>query len=186
VSIYGTIFDLEDNPPYAYTGSHVLPQETDGRDASCTVQLAEIPSHITRDGRDDQPEDGAPWPWLRYSLGQEDVVLDRAQVQGMWEVMGAWLEQTKPSVPPAKHRNTAADTLAAEWHRRNQRLEELTKSRGPEAQVAVVEHVRGELIGLRGALGVLLGGRVEDGTADLLGWSYYQEWRQGSDLEAGR
>jgi hypothetical protein len=73
-----------------------------------------------------------------------------------------------------------ADALAAEWHRRHQRLEELTK-RGPEAQVAIVEHVRGELVGLRGALGILLGGEVEGGTADLLGWSYYQEWlgRQG-------
>lgn len=73
---------------------------------------------------------------------------------------------------------TAADALAAEWHRRNQRLEELTSSKGPEAQVAIVEHVRGELVGLRGALGILLGGQVQDGTADLLGWAHYQEWRR--------
>ena len=71
-----------------------------------------------------------------------------------------------------------ADTLAGELHRRNQRLEELAESNGPEVQVSVVEHVRGELIGLRGALGILLGGRVQDGTADLLGSSYYQEWRR--------
>jgi hypothetical protein len=72
--------------------------------------------------------------------------------------------------------DVAADALAAEWHRRHQRLEELTRSKGPEAQVAVVEHVRGELVGLRGALGILLGGQVKDGTADLLGWAYYREW----------
>lgn len=75
-------------------------------------------------------------------------------------------------------RNPAADVLAAEWHRRNQRLEQLTESKGPEAQVAIVEHVRGELVGLRGALGILLGGQVQGGTADLLGWAYYQEWRR--------
>jgi len=92
VSVWGTIFDLEDNPPYAYQGSHILPAGTDERDG--VVQLAEIPSHITRDGRDDQPEDGAPWPWLRLSVNQADAVLERAQVQAMWEPMGAWLEQT--------------------------------------------------------------------------------------------
>lgn len=77
-----------------------------------------------------------------------------------------------------------ADALAAEWHRRNQRLEELTRSDGPEAQVAIVEHVRGELVGLRGALGILLGGQVEGGTADLLGWAYYQEWRERQEDHA--
>lgn len=72
--------------------------------------------------------------------------------------------------------NPQADALSAEWHRRHQRLKDLTE--GPNAQVAIVEHVRGELIGLRAALGILLGGQVQDGTADLLGWAYYQEWRR--------
>lgn len=94
MSVWGTIFDLEDDPPYAYQGSHVLPHEDDRRDPAAVVQLAEAPSHITRDGRDGQPEDGAPWPWLRVSVGQEDVVLDRGQVAGMHASMGAWLEQT--------------------------------------------------------------------------------------------
>jgi hypothetical protein len=80
--------------------------------------------------------------------------------------------------------DAAADALAAEWHRRHQRLEELTKSNGPEAQVAIVEHVRGELIGLRGALGIVLGGQVKDGTADFLGWAYYREWRAGQEAKA--
>ncbi|MDX2986428.1 hypothetical protein [Streptomyces caniscabiei] len=81
----------------------------------------------------------------------------------------------------------AADALAAEWHRRHQRLEQLTNSTGPEAQVAIVEHVRGELVGLRGALGILLGGQVEGGTADLLGWTHYQEWlrRQEDQTKEG-
>lgn len=92
MSVYGTIFDLEDDPPYEYRGSHILPAEDDAR-GGC-VQLAEIPSHITRNGRDDQPEDGAPWPWLRLSVNQADAVLSRGQVREMHEVLGAWLEQT--------------------------------------------------------------------------------------------
>ncbi|MER6092522.1 hypothetical protein [Streptomyces bluensis] len=78
--------------------------------------------------------------------------------------------------------DTAADTLAAEWHRRYQRLEDLDKD--PDTPVTVLEHVRGELVGLRGALGVLLGGRVQGGTADLLGWSYYQEWRRRQEARS--
>lgn len=98
MSIWGTIFEMYGEeacgPPYAYQRSHVLPHETDQRGG--TVQLAGIPSHITRAGRDDQPEDDAPWPWLRLSVNQADVVLDRGQVQGMYASMGAWLDQTDP------------------------------------------------------------------------------------------
>ena len=169
MSIWASSFDLEDNPPYAYQGSHILPSDDDRRDGGEVVQLAEVPSHITRDGRDDQPEDGRPWPWLRLSLYAEDVVLDRPQVEALHAAIGSWLARTGSQ--------SSADALATEWHHRNQRLEELTKSNGPEAQVAIVEHLRGELIGLRGALGMLLGGQVQDGTADLLGWAYCQEWR---------
>ncbi|CQR59236.1 hypothetical protein [Streptomyces leeuwenhoekii] len=78
----------------------------------------------------------------------------------------------------------AADAIAAEWHRRNQRLEELTQSNGPEVQVVLVEHLRGELIGLRGALGLVLGGQVQDGTADFLGWAYCQEWSRRQGVQA--
>lgn len=93
MSIWGTICDLEDDPPYVYQGSHVLPSEDDRRDG--VVQLAEVPSHITRDGRDDQPEDGTPYPWLRLSVNQADVVLHARQVREAYEVMGAWLQQVE-------------------------------------------------------------------------------------------
>ncbi|WP_045562687.1 hypothetical protein [Streptomyces sp. FxanaA7] len=94
MSVWATIFDLEDNPPYAYQGSHVLPSAQDARDEGWSVQLAQVPSHITRDGRDDEPEDGAPWPWLRLSMHSEDIVLDRGQVADLHAVLGAWLRQT--------------------------------------------------------------------------------------------
>ncbi|MEW1565759.1 hypothetical protein AB0454_22570 [Streptomyces sp. NPDC093509] len=94
MSIYATVFDLEDNPPYLYQGSHVLPSSADPRGDGWAVQVAQIPSHITRDGRDDQPEDGAPWPWLRLSVRSDDVVLDRAQVAELHAALGVWLKQT--------------------------------------------------------------------------------------------
>lgn len=95
MSIYGTIFDLEADPPYVYQGSHVLPSEDDPRDEGWSVQLAEVPSHITRDGRDDRPEDGKPWPWLRLSMHSEDAVLHARQVRAVYESLGAWLEQVE-------------------------------------------------------------------------------------------
>ena len=91
VSVWGTICSLEEDPPYVYQRSHILPSEDDPRGGD--VQLAEVPSHITRDGRDDQPEDGRPWPYLRMSLNTEDAVLHARQVRQVWESMGAWLEQ---------------------------------------------------------------------------------------------
>lgn len=93
--MWGTILDLEADPPYGYQGSHVLPSEDDPRDGGWALQLAGVPSHITRDGRDDQPEDGKPWPWMRLSLHDEDAVLHARQVREIWEVMGAWLEQVE-------------------------------------------------------------------------------------------
>lgn len=92
MSIWATIFDLEDDPPYAYRGSHVLPHEKERRDAGDAVQLAQIPSHITRDCRDAQPEDGTPWPWLRLSVRAEDALLHRTQVAALHQALGSWLE----------------------------------------------------------------------------------------------
>lgn len=93
MSVWGTILDLEDDAPYAYQGSHILPSEDDPRDG--VVQLAEVPSHITRAGRGDQPEEGAPWPWMRMSLNSQDVILHARQVREVYESMGAWLEQVE-------------------------------------------------------------------------------------------
>lgn len=95
MSVWATFFDLEDDPPYAYRGSHVVPVGDEDRMApGRALSLALVPSHITRDGRDDGPEDGAPWPWLRASLGGEDGVLDRRQAEALHEALGVWLEQT--------------------------------------------------------------------------------------------
>ncbi|MFW3477327.1 hypothetical protein [Streptomyces microflavus] len=77
-----------------------------------------------------------------------------------------------------------ADAIAKELHRRTTRLYELAATEafaaasreGSGLPNPVVEHVRGETIGLRGALGILLGGNVAGGTADQLALTYYEQW----------
>lgn len=85
-------------PPRIYRGSHILPAEDDPRDGS--IGLALIPSHITRDGRDDQPEDGTPYPWLRLSIDVDDghaaAVIDPAQARYLAEQLTAWADQVDP------------------------------------------------------------------------------------------
>lgn len=78
--------------PLVYQGSHHLPSEFDPRGG--TVDLALIPSHITRDGRDDKPEDEAPWPYLRFGVNEGTVILTRENVQQVYETLGWWLEAT--------------------------------------------------------------------------------------------
>jgi hypothetical protein len=107
VSIYASIEGIGDHgdpehlgAPWLYQGSHHLPSEDDPRAGA--IGLALIPSHITRDRRDDQPEDGTPYPWLRLSLDirtwteEPAVVLDRAQVEFLRDRFTAFLDQTEP------------------------------------------------------------------------------------------
>ena len=75
--------------PIRYQGSHVLPDDGDQRGGS--VQLALVPSHITRDGRDDQPDNGRPYPYVRVSVGAEDAILDEQGAAAMHRALGDWL-----------------------------------------------------------------------------------------------
>lgn len=90
--------------PVVYQGSHVLPADTDRR--AGTFGFAEIPGHITRDGRDDGPEDDdRPWPWLRVTMRAEgapdcqDVVLDRGQAETLRDYLIDWLQRTEAEHP---------------------------------------------------------------------------------------
>ncbi|SOD80077.1 hypothetical protein SAMN06272781_6856 [Streptomyces sp. 1222.2] len=84
--------------PWQYAGSHILPAEDGPRGGS--IGLALIPSHITRDGRDDQPEDGAPWPWLRLHLvvdtNDPAVLINPAQARHLAEQQHTWADQADP------------------------------------------------------------------------------------------
>jgi hypothetical protein len=72
-------------------------------------------------------------------------------------------------------RSDSADAIAEELQRRRLRLDELAPGLPEDAHL--INHLRGEIIGLRGALGILLGGTVQDGTADRLGYDYHQRWQ---------
>lgn len=104
MSIYASIEGLGDHgdpehlgAPWLYQGSHILPADDDPRAGS--IGLALIPGHITRDGRDDQPDDRQPWPWLRLSLDTQPsdpaVILNPAQARHLAEQMAAWADQTE-------------------------------------------------------------------------------------------
>lgn len=98
MSIYGSLPAPDDDPradgtvaaPLVYQGSHILPDErTDPRGGY--VDIALIPSHITRDGRDERPEDGPPWPYLRFGVNGATVVLTRDQVEQIVMTLTWWL-----------------------------------------------------------------------------------------------
>ncbi|MEU1133560.1 hypothetical protein ABZ383_27510 [Streptomyces sp. NPDC005900] len=71
-----------------------------------------------------------------------------------------------------------ADAVARELHRRLQRLQDLCDD--PERSDTVLEHVRGETIGLRAALGIFTNvpgsPRTTPPLCDHLGANYYREW----------
>lgn len=69
MSIYASLPGIEG--AREYVASHILPSEHDH--ATASIGLAFIPSHITRDGRDDQPEDGMPWPWARLDVAYPET-----------------------------------------------------------------------------------------------------------------
>lgn len=90
--------------PIAYQGSHVLPATDDKRGG--TFGFGEIAGFITRDGRDDGPEDeDEPWPFLRVTMRAEDaedcqdVVLDRPLVLSLAIYLSEWLARTAPDWP---------------------------------------------------------------------------------------
>jgi hypothetical protein len=105
MSIYASIEGIGDHgdpehlgAPWTYQGSHIPPREDGPRAGS--IGLALIPSHITADGRDDQPSDGPPWPWLRLSLqdvpGDDPcVLLDLTQARFLAAQLTTWADRAE-------------------------------------------------------------------------------------------
>lgn len=100
-SLPGISTDDDHGPPWTYRGSHILPADTDPRGGS--VGLAEIPGHITRNGRDDGPDDDRPWPWLRLSIDTQPddpaVILNPAQARHLAAQLTAWADDTEGAQP---------------------------------------------------------------------------------------
>ena len=102
MSIYASIPGIDDEapcgPPWIYQGSHILAAEEDQRGGA--VGLALVPSHITRDGRDDQPADETPWPWLRLSIDTDDghaaTLLNPGQARHLATQLTDWADDADP------------------------------------------------------------------------------------------
>lgn len=77
--------------------------------------------------------------------------------------------------------NVTANKVAVEIYRRMARLNDLQAD--PTARQSVVENVRGEILGLQGALGIVLGGTVPGGSADKLAQAYYGEWLKAKEAQ---
>lgn len=58
------------------------------------MDIASIPGHIEREGRDDErpADEEPPWPWLRLSVNQGTVILDRTGAELVHRSLGQWLE----------------------------------------------------------------------------------------------
>jgi len=84
--------------PIKYQGSHVLPSNKDERGGD--LGFAAIPSHITRNRKDNGAENG--WlPWLRFHLNggyQDSLILTRKQVTELRDCLNVWMDKSAP--PP--------------------------------------------------------------------------------------
>lgn len=91
------------NRPLQYQGSHVLPRDRDKRAGS--VDLAYIPPHITRNGKDTRSEDAPIHPWLRLGVSVDNyacrntVILTRIQVEKLREQLDWWLKASQSEEP---------------------------------------------------------------------------------------
>jgi hypothetical protein len=125
---------------------------------------------------DDLDTDPAEGPWC-CSGNAEDCALctdpnppypflcpGHPRTAGNERIVGKATEATEATEP-------AADALCAELYRRTCRLQTLN------SDTRQWEHVYGETVGLRGAIGIVLGHEVT-GSADEAGQAYYQAWLQ--------
>lgn len=99
MSIYATRLALEDEDgPYLYEGSHILPDETTPRIHDGHLFLCAIPGYIARPGRE-QPDEDTPWPWLRLSVGdhegQTTVLLGPAHAKEIMACLDGWLSDLR-------------------------------------------------------------------------------------------
>ena len=84
--------------PLVYEGSHVLPSDEDSPRGGW-VEMACIPDHVHRDGRDDAvAREGERKPWLRLSVGEEGggdatVIVTEDQARRMMLALDDWLRE---------------------------------------------------------------------------------------------
>lgn len=106
---------------------------------------------------------------LEMMVGQ---MMDRMGGIDSWPLVRIlWARfRNMPASTPDPELVQARDAIAAELHRRTTRYDS-----GDLPEYAR-DNVHGELIGLRGALGIALGETVAGGNADAAGRAYYAQW----------
>lgn len=82
--------------PIQYLGSHVFPTDKDKRVG--VFGLAAIPSHITRNGKDNGPECNGWHPWLRISLDIDKnshgaIVITRKQAEKLRDALSNFIDR---------------------------------------------------------------------------------------------
>ena len=102
MSVYQTIFDLglpgSDEKPFVYHGSHIVPNRRN-RERGGSIGLGGIRVFVTRNG-DDSKLDSHDWlPYLRVSVGNQTVMLEKEQVAELRDRLNGWLENTQRSRP---------------------------------------------------------------------------------------
>ena len=75
--------------PLKYEGSHILPSQLSKREGD--FGFAGIPGHITRNGRDNGKKRW--WPWLRFHLNRNTVILTKKQVGQLRDALNVWLNE---------------------------------------------------------------------------------------------
>lgn len=99
----GDVWEMSDRPcdcgqpdaPLVYQGSHVLPLVTDERGGD--IDIASIPGFITRDGRDNGGDEDRPWPFLRFGVNGETVVLTERNAREVAATLNDWLARVGES-----------------------------------------------------------------------------------------
>lgn len=90
--------------PLKYHHSGRFPDEADRAEAA--VDLAMIPSHISKDGKDENLEDGPPHPYLRFGVhddgGGATVILTEAQVRKVHDQLSWWLRARMVGIAAAQ------------------------------------------------------------------------------------
>lgn len=80
--------------PLVYQGSHVLPSETDQRGGH--LDIASIPGFISRDRAEERDGDyDSPWPYLRFGVNEQTVVLTERSVRLVADTLNEWLALPK-------------------------------------------------------------------------------------------
>lgn len=85
--------------PFIYHGSHVMPEANGARSGQvdCGWLSKFVRHHRDNPTATDDP-DGVD-PWMRFSVNEADVILDRAQVTALRDGLDEWLAAVDEETP---------------------------------------------------------------------------------------